>query len=103
MVEDTELSIREVGHELADPRLAPGEVEREGARAEESVVMPGGVPTQLDTQSRDQLVECERLRKVVVRSEPEAPQLGRQVGARGHDDDGNVRLAQLELAEDREP
>jgi hypothetical protein len=49
MVKDPELSIREVGHELADPRLAPGEVEREGAGAEEGVVMPDGVPTQLDT------------------------------------------------------
>ena len=79
MVQHAELSVREVGDDLADPRLAPGEVECEGAGVTEVVVVPDRVRAELDAKSRDQLVERERLREIVAGAETETAQLRRQI------------------------
>jgi hypothetical protein len=54
---------------------------------------------QVDADPGQQLVERERLRQVVARAEPEAVQLRRQVGARGDDHDGQLRMLRLERSE----
>src|SRR4029450_7331897 len=88
MVQHAELAVREVGDELADPRLAPGEVEREGAGVKEVVVVPDRVRAELDAKPRDQLVERERLREIVARAQTEATQLRRQIWGARTDDHG---------------
>ena len=85
MVEETELAIREIGHELADARLPTGEIERERAGADEALVVPDRMSSQLDSEPSHQFVERERLRQVVARPEAEPSKLRRQVGA-GRDD-----------------
>jgi hypothetical protein len=90
VVEEAELSVGQVCHELADARLPAREVELEPPRVDDvAVEVSRGVP-ELDSHARDQLVERERLGDVVLRAELEAPQLRRQVGARGEDDDGEL-------------
>src|SRR4030095_3196648 len=86
MVQHAELAVREVGDELADPRLAPGEVEREGAGVKEVVVVPDRVRAELDAKPRDQLVQAQRLRHIVARAQTQATQPRRQICGGRHDD-----------------
>ena len=52
---------------------------------------------------REQLVEGERLREVVGRTQLEAAQLRLHVAARGEDHDGQLRLGAVELPQDLQP
>ena len=58
---------------------------------------------QVDAHPRDELVERERLREVVVRPEVEAAQLRREVGACREDEDRKVGPLAPQLGEETEP
>ena len=99
MVEEPELTVGEVGGPVAEERLAPGKVEPQPADLDHVPVAGRRLPAELDADSRDQLVEREGLRQVVVRPQLEAAQLRGQVGARREDHDRQVGAPPPELRE----
>src|SRR5260221_6374891 len=98
VVEQAELSVREIRDAVIDASLAPREVELESRDADRRCVLAASV-AQLDAHARNELVERERLREIVVRPELEAPQLRRQVGSRGEDQHRQLGPAAVELVE----
>src|SRR4051794_5541032 len=87
VVEQLELAVREVDDAAVEACLPAREVECDRARGDDvvGVVMR---PLQLNPDSRQQLIERERLRHVIPGAEPKAPQLRRKVGARREDQHG---------------
>ena len=85
VVEQPELAVGEIGRAVGDPRLAAGQIELDQTGAKRRRRRGDAVAPQVHADARDQLVERERLRQVVVRAELEAAQLRRQVGPRGQD------------------
>ena len=57
----------------------------------------------MDPHPRDELVERERLREVVVRAEVETAQLGREIRARREDEHRKVGPLAAQLGEETEP
>src|SRR5438874_3434720 len=102
-VKDLELAVGEIDHLVAELRLAARHIERECAGAQEIPIVALLRTPQLDANSREQLVERERLCQIVARAETETVQLRRQVGARRDDHDGQGRLIRLERAEHAQP
>src|SRR2546423_180547 len=98
-VEDPELELGEMERDTVHARLATRQVEREPARADHAVRLGRGRAPQLHTHAREQLVERERLRHIVVRPQLESAQLRRQVAARREDHDREVRTLALELSQ----
>src|SRR5207248_660999 len=76
VMEEPELAVRELRHQLAEPRLAPCEIERQLSRTNDALAaaVAPAVP-QLRPHSGEQLVERERLRDVVGCAEAKAPEL----------------------------
>ena len=64
-----------------------------------SVVALTGL-SQLNANSRDQLVERERLAEIVGRTETETTQLRLEIGPSRHDDDRELRTRAVELTQD---
>src|SRR5256714_7809700 len=87
-VQELELAIGEIDQPIAELRLATRNVERERAGAQDLSIGRVFRTPKVDANSRQELVERERLRQAVARAEPGAVQLRRQIGARR---DGHAR------------
>src|SRR6266545_3703440 len=72
VVEQVKLPVGEIGHEIPQPRLTPGEVEGQGARVDDALLFDVTPVSQLDAHPGHELVEREGFRQVVARPEPEA-------------------------------
>ena len=103
VVQEPELAVGEVAHDVAEARLTPCEVEDEAPAAERGPAVVGVRAPQLDADAREQLVERNRLRHVVRRSELEPAELRRQVSARREDEDRQLRPAAVQRVEHVQP
>src|SRR4051794_40896277 len=102
-VEELELPVGEIDHPLAELRLAARDVERERAGAQDVSVRRVFRTPKVDANSRQELVERERLGQVVARAKAEAVQLRRQVGTRRDDHDRQLRALRFERSENAQP
>src|SRR5581483_7932811 len=103
VVEQPKLTVGQRSVDVGEPRLPPREVEHERTGSDEVPVVGKRPATELSAHAREQLVERERLRDVIARSEIEAPQLRLQVTACRQDHDRHLRPLRVQLAEHGEP
>src|SRR5437868_13427813 len=102
-VQELELAVGELDDPFATLHLAPCDVQRKRAGLQDVSALPLVRAPEMDANSRQELVERERLRQVVPRAEPEAVQLRRQVGPGRDDHDRQARVLRLERSEHAQP
>src|SRR4249920_882446 len=103
VVQEAELAVRELGDHVAEASLAACEVERQCPCAHDRPAVARARASELSPDTREKLVERERLRDVVTGAEPETTELCLQVGSGGDDHDRELGPLALKLAQHGKP